>query len=251
MLIQSKVLERHEETIARHTKIQSVTAIAAVIVTILTTMALASITFLQLRANERQVMLEEARSANRYSAKIEYRTPRGTATRYTYGWQPVVPYSLSISRASGDSTVTSLVVFQKMELHTSVDSLKKKDFNGCVVLVADWFEGDPQTFATPLTSGADRIFENMVYASPNNQSIIMDAAETEIYVRYFDVYGNEKTDEIILYSEDMKVNRDIHPNNDPVDFVPVEYQPGQEVPYRAIFSDNLGICEGLITPSTS
>ncbi|MNH96435.1 hypothetical protein D3C73_491020 [compost metagenome] len=107
---QSDALTQHEATIARHTKLQTYVAI-------LTTAILATITYFQYKAGEREVALEYAKTSNQYSVSMTYIDGYGDIVPGA-SFGTLIPATLKIRRESGLGTIGEIRTYQAFKLGT-------------------------------------------------------------------------------------------------------------------------------------
>lgn len=181
---QAETLNKHEATIARHTGLQ--TWVAA-----LTTVVLASITWMQYRAGEREVALEYAKTANQYTVGMTYQSGYGDTVAGPYGMEPITPIEIAIKRDSGLGTIGSVDVYQTFKIGSD-PVMNETD---CEVVVTNWFEQtSPGSLELRLNPDRTRLLDKTDIVGPMGAKGQFTASTTIIVVEFRDVFGNSRRD---------------------------------------------------------
>lgn len=188
---QTDALAQHEASIAKHTRLQTYVAV-------ITTVILATITFFQYRAGERQVRLEYAKTANQYDVTMSYRDRDGTVT--THPWlvqDSAMPYELTITKTAGISTVTRVEVFQKFRLMAEDTVIDVTGDRGCVVGTTYMFlQEKPGSLEMRLPGHLNDSFRQTSFTMPDGRVGKMSAEESTIVIQFRDIFGKERSDVI-------------------------------------------------------
>lgn len=176
---QSDALTQHEATIARHTKLQTYVAV-------LTTAILATITWFQYKAGERQVELEYAKTANQYSVRILYEHDYGTTSDANVSLS-LTPISISIKRESGLGTIGKVSLYQGFKLE-SYDS-------SCEIFIAEPFrQVNTGSFDLEPTRAMEYLIKSKRVLTPLKKKVDVFPTTTIIIIEFTDIFGSKRRD---------------------------------------------------------
>lgn len=188
---QTDALAQHEASIAKHTRLQTYVAI-------ITTVVLATITFFQYRAGERQVRLEYAKTANQYDVTMSYRDRDGSVVAHPWIVRhSAMPYELTITKTAGISTITRVEVFQKFRLMAEAAEIQVTGERGCVVGTTYMFlQEKPGSLEMSLPGHLNDSFQKTSFTMPDGRVGKISAEETTIVIQFRDIFGKERSDVI-------------------------------------------------------
>lgn len=238
---------RDEDPKPPESKLSKFWRYTAPVSTVVTSIAVAVIAFLQLVETSHQRKLELARTLNRYTASVTYRSANGGVETMPGLGAPLVPYQISLGLLRGESEIVNVLAVQRMALHAGrFKNVARSDFDGCEVFVMGLVDAPVgNKLEVTLDPGANSLFDHMAYRAPNGQVVIMDSLETEISVSYYDIFSEKKRDVISVYGTDFTVERNVGESTmDPLPIV--LFSPNEAIPFHALTDSDLGKCEGLV-----
>lgn len=190
-LRQAEALNRHEARIAAHTAIQTWTNIIAVVMSVVTAVALGWIAWNQFKTSEREVALELARSQPQYEvslSSISSRRADGSPIILDAGptTEDELPAQLYVAVGRGDGQIRQIRVKQRLEIFLPGSG------EPCEVTVNGWWaQRYPTLFQSPAA-----IFALNNKLKGKGEGATLYPVGTDVYVEYYDVFGAERSDKI-------------------------------------------------------
>lgn len=181
---------RHDKFIERHAALQTKIEIVSLFFTVVTTVFIVSITFLQYRANDRQVSLEYAKVAPRFNISISTFPSRTTASV-----DRAFPRSISVSVSNGNNRISELETYQDFRISVVYNAnLRKKKIYTCIVRTKSYFKNNSNKTGAIADDRFSRIAAGPVFGYPDIKTFFAIAPMTTwVKITYVDVFGDKKS----------------------------------------------------------
>lgn len=203
--IQSSILAEHEEKIARNTVIQTRIAAIQIFISVVTTVFLLYVAFLQFGATDRQASIAEAQNRLEY-AKVapRFTVRQGLLQTGIVGAVPsAFPANIEVRISRGDASLNDVIAVQEIRIF-----LLDGDSHTCVIRLDNYFENSPRNITDFVArSEFSNIAKNSTFYEDGNfrKFIMLSPEKTLVSIFFDDVF--DKTRRIRFIGEDGNVDQ--------------------------------------------
>jgi hypothetical protein len=182
---QSKILDKHEKTIAKHTAIQTAISWLSLVMGIVTTSALIGIAYFQFRAQERQVELEYAKVSPSFLVEI---------SAYRLQDEVKFPTALKVRLLRGEARVKAIHVHQDLIIAAIIDG--RDEHLNCIARIDNYFSVDPNSLATSTHATVTSVARDPYRRFGKEHFMTVRPGATWVEIEFDDLFGKARQ---ILY----------------------------------------------------